>query len=61
MLGVSGLAPQLERVVDPNGNSYVVYRDPAYGISQNIVSPFKGANLTQQQRDFNCEMSKVCI
>ena len=40
MLGVSGLSAKLRRFVQPNGEPYVIYGDPAYGITQNIVAPF---------------------
>ena len=61
MLGESNLLPLLERIVKPNGDPYVVYGVPAYGISRHIISPFRGANLTEPQKHFNSEMSKVRI
>ena len=36
MLGVSGLSDQLRNFNQPNGEPYVIYSDPAYGLSQNI-------------------------
>lgn len=59
MLGVSGLLPQLERITKPDGEPYVVYGDPAYGISRHIKAPFRGAHLTPLQQQFNSDMSKV--
>ena len=59
MLGVSGLLPQLERITKPDGEPYVVYGDPAYGISRHIIAPFRGAHLTPLQQQFNSDMSKV--
>ncbi len=38
MLNVSGLMPKLERITTPNGLPYVIYGDPAYGISQHVIS-----------------------
>ena len=61
MLGVSGLLPQLERITKPDGEPYVVYGDPAYGMSAHIISPFKGAHLTQLQQQFNRQMSEVRV
>lgn len=61
MLNESGLTPKLARLVTPNGDPYVIYGDPAYGIARNIIPPFRGANLTDQQQDFNSAMSKVRI
>lgn len=59
MLGVSGLLPQLERITKPDGEPYVVYGDPAYGISRHIIAPFRGAHVTPLQQQFNSDMSKV--
>ena len=63
MLGESNLLPLLERMVKPNGDPYVVYGDPAYGITRHIISPFRGAHLTRPQQLFNAEMSKcrICV
>ena len=57
MLGESNLLPLLAR--DP----YVVYGDPAYGITRHIISLFRGAHLTGPQQLFNAEMSKcrTCV
>ena len=41
--------------------SYVIYVDPAYGVSRHILAPFHGARLTPQQQDFNRAMSKVRV
>ena len=52
MLSVSGLENQLKQFNQPSGDPYVIYGDPAYGLSRNILGPFRGAHLTQQE-DFN--------
>ena len=59
MLGVSGLSAKLRRFVQHNGEPYVIYGDPAYGITQNIISPFRQAHLTDDEQEFNTRMSKV--
>lgn len=59
MLGVSGLSDKLRRFVQPNGEPYVIYGDPAYGITQNIIAPFRQARLTDDEQEFNTRMSKV--
>ena len=59
MLGVSGLSDKLSRFVQPNGEPYVIYGDPAYGITQNIIAPFRQAHLTDDEQEFNTRMSKV--
>ena len=59
MCGVSGLEDQLKQFNQPNGDPYIIYGDPAYGLSQNILGPFRGAHLTQQEEDFNKCMSAV--
>ena len=53
ILGESGQADKLQRVQRPNGEPYVIYGDPAYGLDLNILSPFRGANLTAEQQEFN--------
>ena len=44
-----------------HGQPYVLYGDPAYGVSQNVISPFRGQQLTQAEEDFNKSMSAVRI
>ena len=44
-----------------NGQPYVIYGDPAYGVSRNILAPFCGSQLSRQQADFNKAMSKVRV
>ena len=63
MLGESNLLLLLARIVKPNGDQYVVYGDPAYGITRHIISPFRGAHLIGPQQLFNAEMSKcrTCV
>lgn len=59
MLGVSGLTDKLSRFQTPTGEPYVVYGDPAYGLTRNIIGPFRGAHITDDEQAFNTEMSKV--
>ena len=59
MLGVSGLADKLERPRRPMGEPYVIYGDPAYGLACNILAPFRGIRLTNDEQLFNTQMSKV--
>lgn len=59
MLGVSGLTDKLSRFQTPTGEPYVVYGDPAYGLARNIIGPFRGAHITDDEQAFNTEMSKV--
>ena len=59
MLGVSGLPDQLRRFQTPTGEPYVVYGDPAYGLAHNIIGPFRGAHIADDEQAFNTEMSKV--
>ena len=61
ILGVSGLLPQLERITNAEGEPFVLYGDPAYGMSAHVMSPFKGAHLTQLQQAFNRQMSEVRV
>ena len=61
MLGVSDLLQQLERIAKSNDEPYVIYGDPAYGISCNIIFPFKCAHLTEPQKQFSRYMSEVRV
>ena len=61
MLSVSGLPNKLRPLSQPNGQPYVLYGDPAYGLSRNILSPFRGAHLTPLEQDFNQKMSAVRV
>lgn len=59
MLGVSDLSDKLQRFQKPDGEPYVICGDPAYGVTRNILAPFGGVYLTDDQKDFNAQMSKV--
>lgn len=59
ILGASGLSDKLRQFNQLNGQPYVIYGDPAYGVSRNILSPYRGAHLTQQEQEFNKLMSQV--
>lgn len=60
LLRKSQLLERLEPLtVDTNGNRLVLYGNPAYGVSKLLLSPFKGAILTEDQARFNRSMSSV--
>lgn len=69
MLGVSGLSSKLNRLQKPNGEPYVIYGDPAYGLTRNILAPYRGAQITDDQQEFKgvCrmgfgeDMPAICI
>ena len=61
MLNTNGLLPLLQQIVKPNGEPYVLYGDPAYGLTQSILAPFKGAQISANEEAFNKEMSKVRV
>jgi hypothetical protein len=62
MLVMSGLYPLLEmHSHDPNGNPLAIYGDPAYSHRIHLQCPYKGANLTQAQLQFNKSMSSVRV
>ena len=58
-LRVSGLSAKLCQFVQPNGEPYIIYGNPAFGITQNIIAPFCQAHLTDDEQEFNMRMSKV--
>jgi hypothetical protein len=43
----------------PNGEHLFVYGDPAYQTSGHIMAPYKGAHITQAERDFKAKVSKI--
>ncbi len=51
----------LEQILTDHAPGFYVYSDPAYGVTRNIQSPFKGAYLTPEQRQFNAAMSPVRV
>ena len=60
MLTESGLLPQLEQhMTMADGNVYSLYGDPAYPLKPHLIAPFRGANLSAQERLFNKRMSAV--
>ena len=44
-----------------DGSPYVIYGDPAYGVSQMILAPYPGSQLTTQQVAFNRAMSHASV
>ena len=62
MLRESGLCTQLEQLpLAPDGGIYCIYGDPAYPLRPQLLAPFKGANLTEEQQEFNKQMSAVRV
>ena len=62
MLAMSGLLQALQQhSYGPNGELLCIYGDPAYPLRQHLLSPYAGAQLTQQQKDFNKSMSKARV
>ncbi|KAH0606104.1 uncharacterized protein H6S33_003765 [Morchella sextelata] len=45
----------------PDGTSLQIYGDPAYGISEHLITPFQGAAITEDEQLWNRSMSKVRI
>jgi nuclease HARBI1 len=60
MLRESGLLPRLEGIRNMMGSAYI-YGDPAYPISDVIQAPYKGACLSEVQKEFNMKMSRVRV
>ena len=61
MLRVSGLENKLATITKPDNSPYIIYGDPAYGLSRTILAPYRGCQLTTQQKDFNKAMSSVRV
>ena len=55
---MSGLLQALQQYSHgPNRELLCIYGDPAYPLRRHLQNPYTGANLTQQQQDFNKSMS----
>ena len=61
MLSVSGILDKIRSLTQPNSEPYILYGDPAYRVSENILSPFRGQRLTPTEQEFNRAMSAVCV
>ena len=62
MLASSGLLPSLtQHARDQNGNILCIYGDPAYPLRPQLQTAYKGANLTQLQKDYNKAMNATRV
>ena len=62
MLMMSGLLDELEMYSrSPNGNSLCINGDPAYPLRVHLQSPYRHAQLTPEQSEFNSSMSAVRV
>ena len=58
---LSGLDQQLPGILDANNQSMCIYGDSAYALRRYLVTPFKGANISQIQHNFNKNMASVRV
>ena len=62
MLEDSGLCTQLQQYArGQNHNILCLYGDPAYPLRPQLLVPFKGAGVTQIQKEWNQAISKIRI
>ena len=62
ILAMSGLLETLQRYSHgPNGEVLWIFGDPAYLLRRNLLAPYNGPQLTQEQTDFNSSMSKARV
>ncbi|XP_050513787.1 uncharacterized protein LOC126889496 [Diabrotica virgifera virgifera] len=60
ILRESGLYNQLEEKTRfPDGSTFVLYGDQAYGIRELLLCPYPGQGVNQLQQNFNASMSTV--
>ncbi|CAL8106332.1 unnamed protein product [Orchesella dallaii] len=57
LLSESKVLSKMESKLDENGNPFCIYGDPAYPLRRQLICPFKGSRLTQQEQLFNKRMS----
>ena len=60
---LSGIDDLIKDISSTNGETMCIFGDSAYAFRRYLVTPFKGANLTRMQKDFNCNMSslRACV
>ena len=62
MLSASGLISKLQAHTQSNGQPYIPYGDPAYGVLSRVLSPFRaGQVLTPAEQEFNRSTSAVRV
>lgn len=61
MLNRSGLREILSEIARDGDTNYVIYGDPAYGLAEHIVTPYRGAVVTPEQEAFNASMSQARV
>lgn len=62
MLAQSELLANLENYsYSPTGDFLCIYGDPAYTLRPHLQGPFKGLQLTPEQREFNKAMSATRV
>ena len=57
----SGLDEQLQLIYSANGEVMCIYGDSAYALRRYLITPFKGANVTDLQHEFNKNMASVRV
>lgn len=56
----SGVTEQLSTLpLRPDGTKYVIYGDPAYAITDQVICPYPTVNITAEQQLFNDSMKDV--
>ena len=60
---LSGLDQQISNISTADGHQLCLYGDTAYAFRTYLVTPFKGAKLSQVQKDFNKNMAslRTCV
>ena len=60
MLAASGILEQLQHQMNQaNGEPFVLYGNPAYPVRRHLIAPFRRAQLSQAEQQFNRDMSAV--
>ena len=62
MLAESGLLQQLtQHSNSPGGQPFCIYGYTAYSLRVHLQGPLKGTRLTDDEKDYNKLISKVCV
>ena len=61
LLRSSGLVEEFQarQLTDRQGQPFALYGDPAYPLRPYLLCPFRGANISAQEQQFNSRMSSV--
>ena len=61
MLVASNVCKKLKQLNDVRHEIIIIYDEPSYEVTKSILTLSRGANLTEEEREFDKRMSKVRV